>query len=207
MDPTGNGHDDGDRDSGAGTAPGWDRIDEALESVYGDVVPLHVAPELPSYLGGDEPLDGISIFAREAPVPHWHLITYGMSDLYEKGDGFEFTLRAARKPDALQPPAWAVMLLQQLAIYVRATGTVFEPGQTLKPAELTLGDNPTKLTALVFTVDPELGMRGDLIFLQIAAITDAEYEAAKHGNGSAVLDMIEAKVPLHVIDPARGSQI
>jgi hypothetical protein len=183
--------------------PGWAAIDAALEELYGGAVPLHVAPELPSYLGGDEPLDGISIYAREAPVPHWHLITYGLSDLAD--DAFEFTLRAIRRPDAVQPPAWSVMLLQQLAIYVRATGAAFEPGQTLKPAELTLGDHPTQLTALVFTVDGELGVREDLMFLQIAAVTDAEYAAAKRGNASAVLDMIEAKVPLHVIDPARGS--
>lgn len=186
-------------------APGWALIDAALESVYGDAVPLHVAPELPSYLGGDEPLDGISIFARDAPVPHWHLITYGMSDLYDRGDGFEFTLRAIRRPDAVQPPAWSVMLLQQLAIYVRATGTAFEPGQTLRPAELTLGDHPTELTALVFTVDPELGVRDDLLFLQVAALTDAEYAAAQRGSGSAVLDLIEPKVPLHVIDPGRST--
>lgn len=187
--------------------PGWAAIDAALEELYGDAVPLHVAPELPSYLGGAEPLDGISIFARAAPVPHWHLITYGMSDLYDDGGGVEFTLRAVRRPDAVQPPAWAVMLLQQLAIYVRATGTAFEPGQTLKPAELTLGDRPTRLTALVFTVDRELGFREDLLFLQIAAVTDAEYEAARQGSGSAVLDLIEPKVPLHVIDPARGSYV
>jgi len=187
--------------------PGWAAIDAALEELYGGAVPLHVAPELPSYLGGDEPLDGISIFAREAPVPHWHLITYGMSDLSEDGERFEFTLRAARRPDAVQPPAWAVMLLQQLAIYVRATGEAFEPGQTLKPAELTLGDRPTLLTALVFTVDAELGVRENVMFLQIAAITDAEYAAARRGNASAVLDMIEAKTPLHVIDPARGSAV
>jgi Suppressor of fused protein (SUFU) len=184
---------------------GWAAIDAALEELYGGAVPLHVAPELPSYLGGEEPLDGISIYARDAPVPHWHLITYGMSD--GDGDGFEFTLRAVRRPDAVQPPAWAVMLLQQLAIYVRATGAAFEPGQTLKPAELTLGDHPTQLTALVFTVDGELGVRENLMFLQIAAVTEAEYGAARRGNGSAVLELIEPKVPLHVIDPARGSYI
>jgi hypothetical protein len=194
--------------SGAGSdAPGWAAIDAALEELYGDAVPLHVAPELPSYLGGREALDGISIYARETPVPHWHLISYGMSDLYESGEGYEFTLRAIRRPDAVQPPAWAVMLLQQLATYVHATGVVFAPGQTLRPAELTLGERPTRLTALIFTVDGELGVRGDLLFLQIAAVTDAEYEAARNGNGTAVLDAIEAKVPLHVIDPARRSYL
>ena len=194
-------------DAPSGEASGWALIDAALESVYGDAVPLHIAPELPSYLGGAEPLDGISIYARETPVPHWHLITYGMSDLYEDGTGFEFTLRAIRRPDAVQPPAWAVMLVQQLAVYVRATGTAFQPGQTLRPAELTLGDRPTQLTAIAFTVDAELGVHGDLLFLQIAALTDAEYAAARDGNGAAVLDMLEPKIPLHVIDPARGSLI
>lgn len=186
-------------------APGWALIDAALESVYGDAVPLHIAPELPSYLRGEEHLDGISVYARDAPVPHWHLITYGLSDLCEDGSGFELTLRAIRRADSVHPPAWSVMLLQQLAVYVRATGAAFGPGQTLKPAELTLGDRPTLLTALAFTVDSELGVRGELLFLQVAALTDSEYSAALDGKVSAVLDLIESKVPLHVIDPARSS--
>jgi hypothetical protein len=48
-------------------------------------------------------------------------------------------------------------------------------------------------------------MRENLLFLQIAAVTDAEYAAAREGGASAVLGLIEPKVPLHVIDPARGS--
>jgi hypothetical protein len=198
-------------------APGWAAIDAALERLYGDAVPLHVAPEIPSYLGGQDPLDGISIYARDTPVPHWHLISYGMTELYEKtsdnkeesGWGFEFTLRAIRRPDALQPPAWAVMLVQQLATYVYGTGRWFEPGHTMRPGGLTLGDQPTELHALAFTVDSELGVIatpfGRVTFLQIAALTEAEYEAAREGNGQAVLDALAEKVPLHVIDPARGT--
>lgn len=195
-------------------APGWAAIDAALERVYGDVVPLHVAPEIPAYLGGDDPLDGISIYTRDAPVPHWHLISYGMSDLYQSRDsgwGFEFTLRAARRPDALQPPAWSVLLVQQLATVVRATGEQFVPGQTLKPGGLTLGDRPTQLTALAFTVDEELGVvptsAGTLTFLQIVALTTAEYDAARDGTAEGMLRALGDHVPLHVIDPARTSLV
>ena len=199
------------------SAPGWSAIDAALERLYGDAVPLHVAPEIPSYLGGEDPLDGISIYRRADPVPHWHLISYGMSELYEKqsdnpvesGWGFEFTLRAVRRPNAVQPPAWAVMLVQQLATFVSATGQWFAPGHTMKPGGLALGDRPTKLEALAFTVDGELGMIptpfGGLTFLQIVALTGAEYEAAKDGHAEALLAELEKHVPLHVIDPARES--
>ncbi|MEV0270198.1 suppressor of fused domain protein [Hamadaea sp. NPDC050747] len=202
---------------GEDSAPGWSAIDAALERLYGDAVPLHVAPELPSYLGGVEALDGISIYAREDPVPHWHLISYGMSELYEKrsenpvdsGFGFEFTLRAARRPAGDAPPAWAVLLIQQLSAYVLATGEWFTPGQTLRPGRLTLGDLDTRLTALGFIVDSELGTIptpfGGLAFLQIVALSDAEYAAAQDGNARVVLDAIGEKVPLHVIDPARPS--
>jgi Suppressor of fused protein (SUFU) len=198
-------------------APGWSAIDAALERLYGDAVPLHVAPELPSYLGGAEPLDGISIYAREEPIPHWHLISYGMSELYEKltdnpvasGWGFEFTLRAVRHPDADGPPAWAVLLMMQLSAYVQATGEWFMPGETMRPGGLTLGDRGTRLTALAFTVDGELGMIptpfGGVTFLQIVALTEAEYAAAQDEGAQAVLDAIAEKVPLHVIDPARPS--
>jgi len=202
---------------GEESAPGWSAIDAALERLYGDAVPLHVAPELPSYLGGAEALDGISIYARDEPVPHWHLISYGMSELYEKhtdnpvdsGWGFEFTLRAVRRSDASGPPAWAVMLIQQLSAYVLATGEWFAPGQTMRPGGLTLGDRPSRLTTIGFTVDSELGTIptpfGGLAFLQIVALTDAEYAAIDDGNAQAVLDAIGEKVPLHVIDPARPS--
>ncbi|MFV2172583.1 suppressor of fused domain protein [Actinomadura sp. LOL_016] len=57
-------------------------------------------------LGGPDPLDGISVYPRADPVPHWHFVSYGMSELYEKtssnadesGWGFEFTFRLVRDP-------------------------------------------------------------------------------------------------------------
>ncbi|MDI9654077.1 suppressor of fused domain protein, partial [Burkholderia cenocepacia] len=65
-------------------------------------------------LGGPDPLDGISVWRRAAPVPHWHFVTYGLSELYAKesddpavsGFGFELTMRVADHR-RLDPPAHA----------------------------------------------------------------------------------------------------
>ena len=89
-------------------AIGWDN---ALYKIYKGAEPKHMAPIIPFILGGDNPLDGISAYKRMDPVPHWHYITYGFSELYEKesddrersGFGFELTLKVRSDKD--EPPA------------------------------------------------------------------------------------------------------
>ena len=51
-------------------APGWDSIDAAFAESYPGVEPYHVAPALPSALGGA--LDGISAFPAD---DRWHFVT------------------------------------------------------------------------------------------------------------------------------------
>jgi hypothetical protein len=51
-------------------AIGWASIDEALERLYGDQEPRHWAAVPHAALGGDNPLDGISIYQAPEP-PHW----------------------------------------------------------------------------------------------------------------------------------------
>src|SRR4051794_12147157 len=106
-------------------SPGWDAIDAALRPLYGDTEPYHLGTVVKWALGGPDPLDGISVYARTEPVPHWHFISYGMSELYakesgdpdESGWGFEFTFRLARDPADREPPVWAANLLQNLGRY------------------------------------------------------------------------------------------
>ena len=89
-------HDDTD-------TPGWDAINAALAPLYAGQEPRHFGTALPYTLGGQDPLDGISVYWADAPVPHWHYITYGFSELYAKessdadasGYGFELTFRLA----------------------------------------------------------------------------------------------------------------
>src|ERR1700679_2089959 len=83
---------------------GWDAIDAALVKIYGDAEPLHYASAIKWMLGGPDPLDGVSVYKRERPSPHWHFVSYGLTELYVKesddtevsGFGFELTFRLAR---------------------------------------------------------------------------------------------------------------
>ena len=78
---------------------GWDAITKTFEKMYpGQEDPLHFAPLIPWRLGGNDPLQGISIYDGG---DFWHFVSYGLSELYEKesedpewsGYGFEFTLK------------------------------------------------------------------------------------------------------------------
>ncbi|GAB2683082.1 suppressor of fused domain protein [Nocardia goodfellowii] len=199
-------------------ASGWAAIDDALQRLYGNSRPFHLGTKQPWALGGPDPLDGISIFTRTEPVPHWHYIGYGMSELYEKessnpeisGWGFEFTVRVAMRAGDAQPPMWAAVLLQSLARYVCDSGKWFEAGHTMKAAG-PIGGEDSALRAMAFTLDPELGAietpHGSVEFLQVVGLTLAEYEAARGGNGAAVLAFLGNQLPLHVTDVGRGTLI
>ncbi|PRX97881.1 suppressor of fused domain protein [Allonocardiopsis opalescens] len=205
-------------------APGWDALGAALSELYGGAEPLgDFAPEVPYMLGGKEPLDAVRVYATSDPVPHWHLVGFGLSELYEKtgsdpelsGFGIEFSIRVARGPDESAPPGWPVILLQQLAKYVFAERP-FAPGHTIHVARGTFGQGPgqegpapTLLAALAFDIDPELGVvdtpNGAVAFLQVAALTEAEYAAARGGKALEVLARVAEQVPLHVVDRERAS--
>ncbi|WSA86685.1 suppressor of fused domain protein [Micromonospora sp. NBC_01796] len=146
-------------------APGWGAIDARLAELYPDVEPKHYGTLHRFALGGPEPLDDVSFYHRVEPVPHWHIIGYGMSELYaketdnpdESGWGFELTIRITRDTSDTAPPTWAANLLQNLARYVISSGTWFEPGHHINANGPIRQDHDTALTALTFVEDPELG--------------------------------------------------
>jgi suppressor of fused-like protein len=197
-------------------APGWDAIDARLAELYPDIEPLHAATEHTFALGGTDPLDGFSFYPRTEPVPHWHIVSYGMSELYNKdsdnpnesGWGFEFTLRVTRRADD-DPPAWAAGLLQSLARYVFSSGNWFAPGHRMKTSgPLREG---SALTALAFTEDPELDAiatpHGKVQFLQVVGLTSDEYQAVRDWNTEGVLTLLAEHAPLLVTDVDRRSII
>ena len=63
-------------------APGWDAIAGALEKIYDPANERHYASRLHASLGGEDYLDGVSIFDSIESVPHRHLVSFGMSELY-----------------------------------------------------------------------------------------------------------------------------
>lgn len=197
------------------TTAGWGAIDSALARSYPGVDPLHYGTLIKWSLGGPDPLDGISVFRRE---DHWHFVTYGMSELYDKqsdvadesGWGFEFTFRVARDVDEAQPPLWASSLLQNLARYVFSSRNTFAAGHHLDlNGPISLDRPDTAIRAITFTEDPELGTidtpHGRVRFLQVVGLALEEYEAGLRWDVAHLLLALTTSMPLLVTDLARRS--
>lgn len=200
-------------------APGWDAIDGALRRLYGDEEPRHYGTMLKWSLGGPDPLDGISGYPRTEPVPHWHLVSYGMTELYDKesddadesGWGFEFTFRVAREPTEAEPPGWALNVLQNLARYVFKSGNWFEPGHHMNLNGPIALDHDTQIRAVAFVEDPELRTidtpHGRVRFLQVVGLTLDEVRAAELWQVSSLLELLAPRLPLYVTDLGRPSAL
>ena len=211
--PTGTAADDDDEVD----APGWSAIDASLASLYGDLAPQHMGTVLGYRLGGPGPLDGISAYYREHPVPHWHYVTYGFSELYDKeqeddtlsGYGFELTFRLRAVPGATEAPAWVFSLLQNLARYVFKTGNAFRPGETMPANGPIALDTDTRIWSMAMTSDPELPAletpNGHLEFVQVVGLTVEEASAATQWSAQQLLDTLLPHMPLWITDLDRGS--
>jgi hypothetical protein len=197
---------------------GWDAIDQALSPLYGDDEPhAHYGTVMPYTLGGNDPLHGISVFLRTDPLPHFHFITYGFTDLFVKetespedsGFGFELSLRLRRAPDETDVPMWALNFLQNLGRYVFGTGNRFDAGHKMGlNGPIALGQE-TKLTAILFAKDPELGAIespfGKASFLEVVGITDDEYKLIQEWSTSGLVEILRKKLPFLITDLGRSS--
>jgi len=173
-------------------AVGWLEIDKEFERLYPNQEPKHYAPAISYMLGGESPLDGISIYESKNQEDHFHFITYGFSELYyneEKvnGDfskwGFELTFRLKPFEADNGNPSWAVALLQNIAKYVFDSGNWFEEFHYMPANGPIRLDTETAIVALLFVNDPEIEKKqtphGEVSFLQIVGITETEYEQLK----------------------------
>lgn len=196
---------------------GWDAIDQAMQQLYGEQEPKHYGTAIPYMLGGPDPLDGISAYAVDTPMPHWHFVTYGFSELYDKeaedtsrsGYGFELTFRLTRTEDETEPPAWALNLLQNMGRYVFNSGNLFQPGDYLDANGPICLNSDTLLTALAFVADPDLPERmtpnGAVQFIQMVGITCRELEMIQSWNTRGFLAACESYMPKYVTDLMRNS--
>ena len=138
---------------------GFDAVSRALERLYSGQEGIFYRTVIPYALGGKDPLDGIEVWKSEHGVPHWHYVTYGFTELYEKesdisqesGYGFELTFRLKRGAEE-QPPAWPVNLLQNLALYVTGGLNKNYPAIPLISEQVTIGPATTKVVTLVTPV-------------------------------------------------------
>ena len=113
---------------------GWDAIIKECERVYpAQKNPKHYATLLTWVLGGNDPLDGISIYDGGA---YWHFVTFGLTELYEKessnkevsGYGMEFTFKL-KKDNSMEEEAeikGICGILQHLARLTFTRGEIFD---------------------------------------------------------------------------------
>ncbi len=167
---------------------GVDAIDAKCKALYGEQKGSHFGVKVPYVLGGPDPLDQVSVYqSKSGGIPHWHYITYGLTELYEKesdyaeesGYGFELSFRLEDKGEQT-PPTWPVSLLQNLARYVFKSGNVFKANEHMDANGPICLASDTKLTAFGFDIDPELGDMdtpyGHMEFIQVIPYTKEELE-------------------------------
>lgn len=196
-------------------AVGWLAIDEKVNEIYGQQEPQHFGTIIKYMLGGKDPLDGISVYESQKQQDHYHIVSYGLSELYYDEEsvgkefskyGFEFTFRLKKvEGDDFN---WAMNLMQNLARYVFETGKWFEEFHFIPTNSPIRLDYDTNLTAIAFVLDPELGKiqtpHGEVQFLQMVGITTDEYEQLKQNpktyETEKLLDQLKINNPLLITD-------
>ncbi|MBS5143980.1 MAG: suppressor of fused domain protein [Butyricicoccus pullicaecorum] len=198
----------------AAITAGWDAITQTFLHLYPNQTdPVHYAPMISYRLGGDDPLDGISIYDGGS---FYHFVTYGLSELYEKesnqpeysGFGFELTLKVAkdgiRKREREQKNICGI--LQTIARMSFESGDIFMPGEYIYTGQ-TSGmdaDGTSQITGFITMEDPIGTIKtpnGTVQFVQLVGATNTELQMLIHKE-KTVLDIL-AQIPEGITDYRR----
>jgi hypothetical protein len=151
---------------------------------------------------------------QPGPADHWHLVTYGLTELHAKdsldrhvsGWGFELTFRLISPDDA---PRWAFDFLTRLAAYVWAGGHPFAEGHLMDLRGPVRTDSQSPITAAMIVRDPALdtlaGPFGAVDFLQVVGLTADELELCRAWSVEGVGDLLARDNPMLVTDLDRES--
>lgn len=172
-------------------APGWDAITDEFEKIYpGQTNPKHYGTLVSYQLGGNDPLQGISIYDAG---DSWHFVSYGLTELYDKksenkdvsGYGMEFTFRLKKGCyDDEEPEIKCTCgLLQQLARVTFQKGERFLPYEYMYSGQTQGIDSKEKSKLTGFITVPDTKAKeldtpnGKVIFVEFIGVTDKELKA------------------------------
>ena len=172
-------------------ANGWDAITEIFEEIYpGQTDPKHYGTLINWKFGGNDPLEGISIYDAG---DYWHFVTYGLSEIDEKesdnkdisGYGMEFTLKL--KKDNYEDEEAEIKgicgIFQTIARMTFTQGEIFRVYEYLYTGQKTGMDTKMKsnITGFITIPDPEAGIihtkNGKVEFVEFIGVTDSELVA------------------------------
>jgi hypothetical protein len=199
-------------------AVGWLAIDKEFERLYPNQEPQHYGTVIKYMVGGEDPLDGLSIYESKNQVDHFHIVSYGFTNLYYDEEsagqefsnwGFELTFRIKKiNNETAKDQIWALNLMQNLAKYVFGQNELIDEYHTINAKTSIRVDYDSEITGLVFINDPELGVidtpHGTVQFLQIVGLTTKEYADYKQNTndnkGTELIEKIKLKNPLFITD-------
>lgn len=199
-------------------APGLTSLNAACRAIYPNQPnPLQVTAVAKFWMGGPDPLDFISMYdnpgvAEEGIPPHWHYISFGLSDLYgdgrvfdpqvpradanPSGFGFELTFRLKKEGNEASPPTWPAAVMQSLAKYVFNSENILCPGDHVSwHTPLDSPQSDSRIQHMLMTEDPQLGTVltpfGSVTFVQIVGVCLEELQASQQWNGPGLIDMMK----------------
>lgn len=196
---------------------GWDAITAAFEKIYPDQKsPRHYAPIRSMRMGGEDPLDGISVYdAGDA----WHFVSYGLSEIYGKettikeisGFGMEFTFKLKKGcyDDEEMEIKGVCGIMQTLAKVTFSQSLIFGANESIYTGQTKGMDvhQLSKITGFITQLDPIIQFvdteNGRLDFVRLIGATDAELKAI-HEKKLSVEELYE-KLGSDVTDFRRDS--
>lgn len=200
-------------------AQGWDAITRACERAYPNQTnPKHYGTMVRYRLGGNDPLDGISVYDGG---DYWHFVTYGLSELYDKetdikeisGYGMEFTFKL--KKDAYENEENEIKcvcgILQSIARITFSKGILFKAYETLYTGQKEGIDCNRKSNITGFITVPDDKFHeidtpnGKVCFVEFVGATDNELKAVRSKEIS-VRELYE-KIGSDITDYNRNSVI
>lgn len=199
-------------------AEGWLNIEKEFLRVYpGQTKPKHYGTLVKWRLGGNDPLDGISIYDGG---DYWHFITFGLSELYEKesenkeisGYGYEMTLKLKKYKfeDEEAEIKNICGILQSIARITFNKGEIFLPNEFIYTGQQTGMDVKQKsnITGFITISDTSVNTidtpNGRVEFLELIGMTDAELKTLS--NKASVID-IYGKLGSDLTDYRRESLV
>lgn len=173
---------------------GWNAITDECERIYPDQKsPKHYGTLIKWRLGGNDPLDGISIYDGG---DYWHFVTYGLSELYEKesgnkeisGYGMEFTFKL--KKDSYEDEEAEIKcicgILQAIARITFTQGELFGAYEYIYTGQTQGIDTKmqSNITGFITIPDRELKTidtpNGKVDFVELIGATDRELLAIQN---------------------------
>ena len=185
-------------------APGWDAIEDAFLKLYPNQTnPKHYGTLIKWIFGGNDPLDGISIYDGG---DYWHFVTFGLSELYDKksenkdisGYGMEFTfkLKKDKYEDEEAEIKCICSILQSIARITFTNGELFKYNEYLYTGQTEGIDvnNKSNITGFITIkeplVDSVVSENGKTDFVELIGVTDGELKAIMNKE-IKVLDLYE----------------